>query len=411
MSLQMNGKHGQSGEGEWGKSGRPTRTLPESVRTVFEFLTVLLCTLAFIASSFSIATSFLGKSSAGTRDFVEYWAAGQQLIHHANPYDGTEIRQLELSAGFPATAPTLYLGNPPSALLLVLPLGFVSPIVGEVLWEIALLLSLALSVNILRSLIGRQQSQLYLILYAFAPVLACLLGGQIALFLLLGLVLFLRFHQQSPFLAGAFLWFCLLKPHLFLPFGVALIAWILYTRNYKVIAGVAASIGASSMFATLMRPGIWSNYQAMMREQRIDQLDLPCVSVFLRQHLYPHAFWVQCLPAFAGCLWGTTYFLRHREHWSWLEHGSLLLLVSVVAAPYSWFMDQTLLIPSLLYALYRAQSRTLAAVFALISALLEIIGVRGASLYSPWYLVAALAWSAWFLVARSHPNRFTTFEA
>jgi hypothetical protein len=24
---------------------------------------------------------------AGKRDFVVYWATGQQLVHHANPYD------------------------------------------------------------------------------------------------------------------------------------------------------------------------------------------------------------------------------------------------------------------------------------------------------------------------------------
>jgi hypothetical protein len=379
--------------------------LAQSLRQAFEFLAVTICTLAFIASALSILGSFLGKTSAGTRDFVEYWAAGQQWIHRANPYDGAAIRQLELSAGFPPAAPTLYLGNPPSALLLVLPLGLVNPILGEVLWELALLVSLAVSIQILRGLMGQRQSQVHLVLYAFAPVLACLLGGQISLFLLLGLVLFLRLHKHSPFLAGASLWLCLLKPHLFVPFGVVLLVWICRTRAYKVFAGVAAALGFSSLIAILIRPTIWNNYRVMMHEQRIDQLDLPCLSVFVRQHLYPHTFWVQCLPVVAGCLWALLYYRRHQARWHWIEHGSLLLLVSVVVAPYSWFMDQTLLIPSLLYALYRTESRVLIAALALISALLEIVGVRGAGLYSPWYLAAALAWSVWFLIATHKSTR------
>ena len=380
--------------------------ISRATHAVFEFLTVAICTVAFAVSALAICASLLGHNSAGSRDFVEYWAAGQQLVHHANPYDGVAIRALELSIGFPPTAPTLYLGNPPTALWLVMPLGFVSPTVGEWLWEIVLLLCLIFSVHTIRGMLGSQQSRLYLLLFAFAPVMTCLLAGQIALFLLLGLVLFLRLHPRHPFLAGAALWLCLLKPHLFLPFGIVLIAWILFTRNYKVVAGTASALVLSSLTATALEPGIWSHYRAMMHEQRIDQLDLPSISVLLRQQMYPHSFWVQCLPALAGCIWGLFYFFGNRNEWSWLKHGSLLMLVSVVAAPYSWFMDQTILIPSLLYGLYTTRSRSLVAVLALLSALLETIALQGAGLYSRWYLWSAPIWLAWFVIAtRMRPER------
>ena len=51
--------------------------------------------------------------------------------------------------------------------------------------------------------------------------------------MLLGLVLFLRLHRSSPFLAGVSLWLCLLKPHLFVPFGIVLIVWAIVTRSYS----------------------------------------------------------------------------------------------------------------------------------------------------------------------------------
>jgi len=36
---------------------------------------------------------------ASQKDFISYWAAGQQLIHGANPYDYEAVRHLELATG------------------------------------------------------------------------------------------------------------------------------------------------------------------------------------------------------------------------------------------------------------------------------------------------------------------------
>ena len=119
----------------------------------------------------------------------------------------------------------------------------------------------------------------------------------------------------------------------------------------------------------------------------------------LRLAIAPGAGWLQGLPAAAGCVWALAYFRRHRD-WDWLEHGSLLMLVSVAVAPYSWFMDQAVLLPALLGALYRNRSRTLVALFALLSAGVEIANLRGvplgnAALY-PW---TAPVWLGWYLLA------------
>ena len=109
--------------------------------------------------------------------------------------------------------------NPPSALLLTLPLGFFGLRAGALLWSLFLLACLVLSVRMLWAMHGRPRNQLHWLGYTFAPALDCLMSGQMSLFVLLGLVLFLRLHRSRPFLAGASLWLCMLKPHLFLPFG------------------------------------------------------------------------------------------------------------------------------------------------------------------------------------------------
>jgi len=376
-----------------------TRKRLTRIRAVADFLAVTVGTLAFAATALSIVAAMLAPNSAGTHDFVEYWASGQLLAHRANPYDAVALRHLERSAGFPDSAPTLIMANPPSALLLVLPLGYVGPVAGEWLWLLAQLACLVASVQTIRKLLGSPRTLTHLLAYAFAPALSCLLAGQIAVFLLLGFVLFLAWHRRRPFCAGAALWLCLLKPHLFVPFGVALLLWIAAHRKYRVLAGSALGIVASGAVAIAIDPQVWTQYRAMMAEQRIDRIGLPCLSIALRDLLYPHSFWVQCLPAAVGCIWAVVYFWPRRAHWDWPRHGSLIMLVSVLVAPYSWFMDQTVLIPALLAGAYASGSRPLLAILALMSAGLEIAAFRGATLYSPFYLWTAPLWLAWFLAA------------
>jgi hypothetical protein len=84
--------------------------------------------------------------------------------------------------------------------------------------------------------------------YSFAPALVCLIVGQTSLFALLGLVLFLRLHRTRPFLAGVSLWLCALKPHLFLAFGVVLLAWIIVSRCYRILLGAASAMAAAMRF-------------------------------------------------------------------------------------------------------------------------------------------------------------------
>jgi len=381
------------------------------LRGIAEFLVVGICTVAFLLTIFSLFATMLGPHSAGSHDFVEYWASGQLLAHHANPYQGDAIAGLERSVGYPKDTITLIMGNPPSALLLVLPLGMVNAVAGEWLWLAMLVASLAVSVRVVRSLHRFPKGPLNVLAYSFSAALSCLVLGQITLLLLLGLVLFLRWHRSRPLLAGAALWLCLLKPHLFLPFGAVLLIWIVRSRCYRMIAGTGIVLGVSCAIASVLDPHVWVDYMVMMHAQRIDRLGLPCVSVALRQLVYPHTVWVQLVPAGLGCAWAVWYFLKRREEWDWVEHSSILILVSVLVAPYSWFMDQAILIPALLVGLYATRSRALIAVFALMSAGIEIAAIRGVVLISPFYLWTAPAWLLWFLIATRNGKRANTPSA
>jgi hypothetical protein len=370
-----------------------------NLRAIIEFVVVAICTVTFAFTALGIFAALLRPGAAGSRDFAEYWASGQQIIHHANPYDSDAILRLEHSAGYPVGIPAQVMGNPPSDLLLMLPLGLLDPMAGELLWEMLLLLSLVASVAMVRFMLGSPKNLLHLLAFSFAPALSCLLAGQVSLFVLLGLVLFLKLHRSHPLLAGASLWLCLLKPHIFLPFGVVLLLWICLTRSYRILAGTTLALGVSSAIATLLNPLVWTQYAQMMSTARIDRLPVPCLSAVLRQCVFPHTLWLQCLPAAVGCAWALVYFLKRRHEWDWIEDGSLLMLVSVLVAPYSWFMDQAVLIPALLHGVYFARSRTLVAIFAMLSAVIEVFAIRGVELHSAFYLWTAPVWLLWYLCA------------
>jgi hypothetical protein len=90
--------------------------------------------------------------------------------------------------------------------------------------------------------------------------------------------------------------------------------------------------------------------------------------VLLRQWVYPHTLWIQSLPFVSGCIWALVYYYKRRHVWDWATHGSVLMLVSVLVAPYTWFMDQVILIPAILAGAYSTNSRAWIAVLALMSA-------------------------------------------
>jgi len=367
---------------------------------ILEFLLLALCTLTFLLPSMTTAGILLGKNAVNARDYIEYWASGQQLVHHADPYDGTTLLPVERAGGLPDGVDVIITPNPPTALPLLLPLGFVSAMHGSRLWSLLLFASFVVSVRMVRAMHGSPKNYLHWLGYSFAPAIVCLARGQVGLLILLGLVLFLRFYRTRPWLAGVALWLCALKPHLFLPFGVVLVAWVIASRSYKVLLGAGGAIALSAAMMTLLDRAVWTQYAQSMNAQRLDKIAMPCLSHLLRQSISPDSLWLQYVPAAVGCIWALTYFRRHKDDWDWWEHGSLVVLVSVLVAPYTWLIDQAILIPALLHAVYVSRSRVVIAMLALASAAIQLSPFVVQELtHSVLYAWTAPAWLAIYLVA------------
>jgi hypothetical protein len=353
-----------------------------------------------LASSVAILVFAMSSDSGGKRDFIAYWAAGQQLAHGENPYDPTAILRLERPAGLEGNRPNLML-NLPTAFFLVLPLGYLSARTGGALWLLALIACLMASNRMLWMLYGRPAGRLHLLGYLFAPVLACLIAGQLGIFILLGVVLFLHFHQSSPFLAGAALLLCAIKPHLFVPFGLVLLAWGVNRKAYRLLSGTCVALLASTALSFCVDRHAWPQYARMMKSTAEVQQDfVPTFSMGLRLMIDRNALWLQFLPLAAACIWALWYFWTRRASWDWMEEGLLLLLVSEACSPHAWFTDEAIVLPAILAAVYRtdAAGRSLLP-FGLIAGVALIEVLTGVQVTSPFYMWTAPAWLLWYLFA------------
>jgi hypothetical protein len=379
------------------------QTARSSQRSDFAHLMVgIACGFALVVTAFLLA--FLAQKGGlpDSCDFASYWATGQQLAHHANPYDPNVMGDLERTAGYTG-AGSYYMRNPPWALPLVLPLGYVSARTAVLPWSLLMLGLLILSVQILQPVLGLSGWQLQLLGIAFPPALQCVVVGQTSLFVLLGLVLFLRLHRTHPFCAGAALWLCTFKPHLFLPFGLVFLLWIVTTRRFRILAGSLTAVVVSTLVTLWIDPAAFSQYLHWARSSGISEQPVPCFGVMLRRLIDPGAQWLVFVPAMIACVWALAYFQARRTHWDWLEHGNLLMLVSILAAPYCFLFDQSLVLPALLYAASRTSSRRTLGMLGLLYLAVEVVpwfhfGPR--TFFYTW-IWQAPAWLAWYLLTRS----------
>ena len=64
---------------------------------------VTLCTLAFGLNAAAVFVTLTTDRYVGSRDFITYWAAGQRLVRHGNPYDARALLPIERMVGFSLT--------------------------------------------------------------------------------------------------------------------------------------------------------------------------------------------------------------------------------------------------------------------------------------------------------------------
>jgi hypothetical protein len=356
--------------------------------------------------------SQLARYNAANRDSMQFWATGRCLVENRNAFDLKEVLKLQQSEGFQEDR--AYLSRiPPWTIPVMAPFGLMTPYWT---WFVIVMLSavmLIVATRLCWDLFGDSRtraSDCYLASYLFAPVLACFKSGQIGIFLLFGLLLFLRWYHKRPFLAGAALWLPFVKPHLFMVFGVVGLQWILAERRWRILIGFATAVILSLGTALALDHNLFTHYLANLRGQAIPNEFIPSLAGVFRLLVAPQVFFLQCLPLFAGLLWGLWYWREHREHWVWKEHGITLLLVSFLVSPYYFLPDEVVLLPvvsqaTVLFFRKSNPDSVTAYVLSGLSCVLLVMVIVNVALPSGAYAWSGLVWAAWHVLGRKAAPR------
>ena len=342
------------------------------VRTVFFVLLVLAINL---------------KVDPIQTDFLTYWTAGHRLVHFQNPYDQRQTEETERALG---TTEPLTMRNPPWALFATAPIAWAGPRAAFVIWTSLILGALFLSL----SLFGLSD---WVPALLFAPVLTCLGFGQMSMFLLLGLALFLRLRESRPFAAGLSVVLILFKPHLFVLFGIILLVDCIRRRNLRIVLGAVTGVAIGSAFALAFDRHVFAHYIALMRVVQLDLKSLPTIPAAIRIVTHPQWGWIQMAPLAMGVGLAALYFIRNRSRWNWAEHGVLLVMLGVLTSPYEWITDEVLFIPFLMKRLEDPNVSGKAKGFLVatnaVAVLLFALNVPASSGAFIW---TAATWSVWY---------------
>jgi hypothetical protein len=325
----------------------PTRTLMPTIPDRWRLALLVAALLA--AGGLLLAQQAqpgAGLAALDPRDFYEYWAAGRLLLEGRNPYDLEAMEQVQREAG--READPILMWNPPWALPLVLPLGLLDLRSAHLVWLVFHLLVLIVSADLAWRLYGGPPQRRWvaqLLAATFVPTWMALIVGQIAPLLLLGAVGFLWCLQRGwDLTAGAAAVLLAIKPHLAALFWVALALWAVREGRWRVLlGGVTTGLFATGL-AILAHPAVLGRYLATLTTRPPDQYRPPTLGQLLRLALDSDSLAWGFLPLIPALGWLGWHWARRRD-WNWPEELPLLLLVSMLVAPYgAWPFDVVLLL-------------------------------------------------------------------
>jgi hypothetical protein len=269
-------------------------------------------------------------------DFIEYWAAGRLFWAGENPYDPGQMDSLERAAGWTGSSP-LMMWNPPWTIPVVLPYALLPFWTARALWLWTHLILLVGAADRLwryceGPLSGRWISWVAALL--FFPAALALYLGQISPLLLVGMCGFLvALRKGRDFAAGGFAALLALKPQALYLFWIFLLWWIIRERRWKVAAGLALWLTASSLIVWSASPGIFHSYLAAVSSGNGPAVwQTPTWGVALRMIGGSSlGEWVRFAPMTAGLAIALWWWGRNRTRFSWGDH--LMFVVFLVLLP------------------------------------------------------------------------------
>jgi hypothetical protein len=313
-----------------------------------------IATISFLCG----ATALVVIGYAFTRPFVDfgvYFTAAKLFLSHGNPYSLVDVFAYQNGLGFHRPIPLMFL-CPPWVLTMVAPLGFFhSYVIAWLCWFAIVTTSLAIASRLLMDIyfgdleipeISQPRSYRFLFCFTFYPALLALKFTQLSPLVILGVACCLHFNRKhKPILAGLFLSLTLLKPHLVLLFWLAL----LLDREWKILTTCAAMACALTAISLARFPHGITEYRALMAGPYIT-LTVSGMFAGLRAMFPDHnTYWLQWVPPAIGVCWMLVYWWKRRDKWNLTDRLPAIITASILAAPYGYLHDQTMLMVPIIY--------------------------------------------------------------
>ena len=342
-----------------------------------------------------------GPALFSANDFVQYWSASRLNRGGGNPYDANQLLVLQRSVGWDEEL-ALMMWNPPWAIPLVTPFGWLPYDLAHTVWVLASLVAVIVAAYLSWDIYkpqSRRHAVALVLAFLFLPTLGAINLRQISPWILLGVVGFLWAGQRGRWgLAGASAVLISIKPQLLYLFWPVLLLWCIQVRRWRPLAACAATALPLLAIAMLSNPQVLAQYIHTSIHEPPLYWKSSALGTILRLVWGQERHWLQFAPSIAGLCWVVWYWVRHRADWSWPEQLPLLLLVSVATASYGWTHDMVVLVPVLAQVaiwVRESQSRVLGTIaislFAAINVgALVVMAVGGGSWHELWWMPWAM---------------------
>jgi Glycosyltransferase family 87 len=340
-----------------------------------EYVAFAIILLAFVFLSST------GLAPLPLKDFVEYWSAGDVFVNGGNPYDPEALNGSLTYALGEERASTTMMWNPPWTLPITAPFAMLPIRLAHILWVALQLALVIVSANMLWRAYGGNEPGPWFraAVLLFPPTFFLLVYGQIGALCFFGVAGFLYFMDRDrPMLAGLCVALTAIKPHLLFAFGLYLLLEALVSRRDRIafLTGAIAVV-ATAAGAWKINPHVYADYWAALTAPpgtsgfvSVQDWRLPLGSYWLRMNFAPDHFWVQFLPAAVVVAGTFVYWKRAPGQRDWLRVTPVLILASLLAAPYGgWLFDLVLLLVPIVHVVLglsaEAGRRVLAAIVGL----------------------------------------------
>ena len=291
------------------------------------------------------------------KDFVEYYSAARVHAGGGDPYDGAQLMPWQVAMMPPGEhRGVVMLWTPPWTLPLYTPFGWLDPNAAHLAWLGTQSLLLLLSGLALAAVYGGGKWWAWLVpvglLLTSFEATRLLVYGQNSAIVLAGLAGFVYLRSRGyPVAAGLVGALTAVKPHLLLPFATLLVLDARTPAGRRVLLGGVAALALGSALATLPNRAIFADFLRAITAPTSDTTvavtdwEVPLASYHLRLAIDPAQFRWQFLPAALACLGYAAARLRATTPWDWPARLPLVVLVSLLAAPYgAWVFDLVLLL-------------------------------------------------------------------